>query len=185
MRISISAKSAASTPPAPARIVTTAARSSYSPASRVRTSSSPTALRTTTSSRSASAQGLGVVLLLAHLDEGLEVVDAGVHAGDPVVLGLGAGEPGGDDLRLLLVVPEVGVGRLLLEVGDGRLELGQVGHLTHGRHGRAEVLDLLGEVDSHEGQAYGRSGCRPPPLVRRRRTGGAARCRVPRHTGNS
>src|SRR6478609_5817001 len=54
--MSISAKSAASTPPAPARIVTTASRWSYSPASRVRTSSSPTALRSETSSFSASAR---------------------------------------------------------------------------------------------------------------------------------
>ncbi len=90
--MSISAKSAASTPPAPARIVTTAARSSYSPPSRVRTSSSPTAFLTVTSSTLGLGEGLGVVLLLAHLHEGLEVVDASVHAGDPVVLGLGAGE---------------------------------------------------------------------------------------------
>src|SRR6476661_1700118 len=55
MRMSISAKSAASTPPAPARIVMTAARSSYSPDSRVRTSSSPTAFWSEASSRSASA----------------------------------------------------------------------------------------------------------------------------------
>src|SRR3954451_6623464 len=55
IRISISAKSAASTPPAPERIVTTASRSSYSPLSSVRTSSSPTALRREASSRSASA----------------------------------------------------------------------------------------------------------------------------------
>ena len=170
--MSISAKSAASTPPAPARIVTTAARSSYSPASRVRTSSSPTALRTATSSRLGLGEGLGVVLLLAHLDEGLEVVDLRVHAGDAVVLGLGPGEPGGDDLRLLLVVPEVGVGRLLLEVGDGRLELGQVGDLTHGRHGRAEVLDLLREVGGHEGQAYGRSALPLRGLGRPRRPTG-------------
>jgi hypothetical protein len=54
-------------------------------------------------------EGVGVVLLLAHLDEGLEVVDAGVHPGDPVVLGLGAREPGGHDLGLLLVVPQVRV----------------------------------------------------------------------------
>ena len=94
MRISISAKSAASTPPAPERIVTTAARSSYSPASRVRTSSSPTALLHDDELALGLEQGLGVVLLLAHLDQGLEVVDAGVHAGDPVVLGLGAGQPG-------------------------------------------------------------------------------------------
>lgn len=55
MRMSISAKSAASTPPAPARIVTTASRSSYSPDSSVRTSSSLTALATLVSSVSASA----------------------------------------------------------------------------------------------------------------------------------
>ena len=55
IRMSISAKSAASTPPAPARIVMTASRSSYSPLSRVRTSSSPTALRSASSSLAASA----------------------------------------------------------------------------------------------------------------------------------
>ena len=141
-------------------------------------------------------EGLGVVLLLAHLDEGLEVVDPGVHAGDPVVLGLGAGEPGGDDLGLLLVVPEVRVGRLPLEVGDGRLELGQVGHLTHGRHGRAKVLDLRGEVDSHEGQAYASPGCRRPgrrgaagcaTLAGARRAGGRAvgTPSVPSHAGSA
>ena len=56
MRRSISAKSAASTPPAPARIVTTASRWSYSPDSSVRTSSSPRSLRILTRSASASAR---------------------------------------------------------------------------------------------------------------------------------
>jgi hypothetical protein len=41
--MSISAKSAASTPPAPARMATTASRESYSPERRVRTSISSTA----------------------------------------------------------------------------------------------------------------------------------------------
>src|SRR5450631_147481 len=53
--MSISAKSAASTPPAPERIVMTASRLSYSPLSRVRTSSSPTAFFRLASSVSASA----------------------------------------------------------------------------------------------------------------------------------
>ena len=150
--------------------MTTAARSSYSPAEQGAHLELADGLLDHDELALGLEQGLGVVLLLAHLDQGLQVVDAGVHAGHPVVLGLGPGQPGGHDLRLLLVVPQVRVGRLLLEVGDGRLELGQVGHLTHGRHRRAEVLDLLGEVDSHEGQAYGRSGCRPreppgPPAV--------------------
>ncbi len=55
MRSSISAKSAASTPPAPARIVTTAGRGSYSPFSRVCTSSSSIVAWTPASSDSASA----------------------------------------------------------------------------------------------------------------------------------
>ena len=55
MRIRISAKSAASTPPAPARMVMTASRSSYSPESRVTTSSSESVFWMAVSSFSASA----------------------------------------------------------------------------------------------------------------------------------
>ena len=55
IRISISAKSAASTPPAPARMVTTASRWSYSPESRVRISRSESALRIEVSSAAASS----------------------------------------------------------------------------------------------------------------------------------
>src|SRR5829696_4683652 len=55
MRMSISAKSAASTPPASERMVTSASRESYSPDSRVRTSSSSMAVRMLASSRSVSA----------------------------------------------------------------------------------------------------------------------------------
>ena len=77
IRISISAKSAASTPPAPERMVTSASRASYSPESRVRTSSASTAFLIRASSVSASAIDVGVALLLAELDHDAEVVDAG------------------------------------------------------------------------------------------------------------
>src|SRR5690554_4933103 len=55
MRCSISAKSAASTPPAPARIVMTAGRASHSPLSRVCTSRSPITFWMLVSSARASA----------------------------------------------------------------------------------------------------------------------------------
>ena len=59
MRMRVSAKSAASTPPAPARMVTTASRWSYSPLSSVTTSSSSRALRMEVSSWLASSRREG------------------------------------------------------------------------------------------------------------------------------
>ncbi len=56
IRISISAQSAASTPPAPERMVTSASRSSYSPDSRVRTSMASMSACSDFSSASASAR---------------------------------------------------------------------------------------------------------------------------------
>ena len=163
IRISISAKSAASTPPAPDADRDDAPRARRTRrTSRVRTSSSSTALLDLGELALGLGQRVGVALLLAELDQDLEVVDAAVHAGEPVELGLGAGEPAGDALRVLLVVPQVGGGDLLAEVGDLGLRARRGRSPPHGLHRRAEVLDLLGEVDSHEGQAYGRSGCRPP-----------------------
>ena len=51
---------------------------------------------------------LGVAAVLgAHLDEGLEILDALVHPDDPLELGVGPGQRRGDLLRLLLVVPEI------------------------------------------------------------------------------
>ncbi|SLJ67683.1 Uncharacterised protein [Mycobacteroides abscessus subsp. abscessus] len=60
MRISISAQSAASTPPAPERMLTSASRLSYSPESRVRTSIASTSL--CSAARSASASSSAAVL---------------------------------------------------------------------------------------------------------------------------
>lgn len=117
--MSISAKSAASTPPAPARIVTTASRSSYSPESRVRTSRLADVLLQRGQVALGLLEGGGVALLLAHLDEGLEILDAGVHPEDAVALGVGAGQGARHLLGRVGVVPQVGGGGLLLELVDG------------------------------------------------------------------
>jgi hypothetical protein len=96
----------------------------------------------------------GVGLLLAQLDQHLELVDPVVHLDDPVVLGLGARELGGHPLGVLDVVPQVRRRHLVLEVPDLALQALQVGHLAHRRHRRAQVLDLVVEVHSHEPTAY-------------------------------
>ena len=81
MRMSISAKSAASTPPAPARIVMTAGRASYSPSSRVWISRSPRFFCRSASSASASLGAVGVAVALGgELHEHLEVVEAALDA---------------------------------------------------------------------------------------------------------
>src|ERR671916_571710 len=84
MRMSISAKSAASTPPAPARMVTTASRMSYSPDSRVRTSSSPRSLRIVDSSADASDRLEGAA---QGADLGREVGGCHDRPGYPLRLG--------------------------------------------------------------------------------------------------
>ena len=73
-------------------------------------------------------QRVGVALLLRELDHDLEVVDAAVELGEPVELALERREPAGDPGGVGLVVPQVGGGDLLAEVGD----LG-----AHARRGRA------------------------------------------------
>jgi len=113
---------------------------------------------------------VSVVLLGTHLDEGLEVVDRGVHVLDAVLLGVRARQGGGDLLGRFDVVPQVGGGRLLLEVGDLLLQLLEVEHLAHGRHRRAQVLDFGRKVDSHAFQGI-RYDARLPnqPIVHRSR----------------
>ena len=107
------------------------------------------------SSRSASAiVSASPAVLGAHLDEGLEVVDAGVHADHPVALGVAratarrspAGRPQGRPRGPARTPSPRGPGS-----GPGGVE---VGHPADGVHGRAEFFDLLGEVDSHKDQGY-------------------------------
>ena len=124
--MSISAKSAASTPPAPERIVTTASRSSYSPDEQGADLELADGLLEGGELALGLGEGVGVALLLTHLDEGLEVLDAGVHAEDAVTLGVGAAQGARHLLRGVGVVPEVRSGGLLLELVDGAGEIVEV-----------------------------------------------------------
>ncbi len=99
------------------------------------------------SSGSASASVSGVALVLGQLEQHREVVEAPAQGLDPGQLALHVREPAGDLLRVLLVVPEVGRGGLLVEVG-------QVSRAS--RRGRApsrccqglvELLELFCHVD--------------------------------------
>ena len=153
--MSISAKSAASTPPAPARIVTTAERTSYSPDSRVRTSSSPTSFFSLARSRSASSR---VAWSDSSVPISTSVSRSSMRAS--MVTMRSRSEPARlrcarDLLRLVGVVPQVGRGGLLLEVVDRPREHVEVGDPAHGVHRRAQFLDLLREVNSHVATAYG------------------------------
>ena len=146
IRISISAKSAASTPPAPDRMVMRASRTSYSPDSRVRTSSASTALRILRRSDSASAMRVRVALLLGELEEHAEVVEPVLEVREAVEVTLEQREPAGDARGVSLVVPEVGGCDLLAEVGDLGAHRVEVQDLLDGVHRRLELLDLGLEI---------------------------------------
>jgi len=133
--MSISAKSAASTPPAPARIVMTAVeqRADLELADRLlQAGQLLLGLR----------HGVGVVLLHAQLHQHLELVDAVVHPGDPLDLGVGARQAAGHLLGAVRVVPQVGGPGLLLELTDLGAQGVQIGDMPHRLHGRAQVLEL-------------------------------------------
>ena len=85
---------------------------------------------------------VGVALLLAELDHDLEVVDAAAESGEAVDLALERGEPAGHPGGVVLVVPQVGCGDLLAEVGDLGAHRVEVEHLLDGAHRRLELLDL-------------------------------------------
>src|SRR6478752_1391257 len=96
-----------------------------------------------------------VALVAAELDHDLEVLDAAAERHHPVELALQRGEPPGDPGRALDVVPQVGCGHLLAEVGDLDAHRIDVEHLLDGVHGRLELLDLCVEVRScHKEQGY-------------------------------
>ncbi len=92
-----------------------------------------------------------VALLLPELDEHREVVEARAQAAEPVDVGLQPREPGGDLLGVVDVVPQVGRGDLLLELGDLAALAGGVEHRLDGGERPLEVGDLHGEVGtSHD-----------------------------------
>ena len=147
--MSISAKSAASTPPASERMVTSASRESYSPESRVRTSSSSIAVRMLASSRSVSAVVASSPSSAAISCISADVVEPAAQLLDPAQVALQVGQPRGERLGGLDVVPEVGRGGLLLELGD---LLAQVVDLEDGLdrlQGRVQFVQDDGEVSGH------------------------------------
>ena len=78
-----------------------------------------------------------------------------LRLGEPVDLALERGEPAGDAGGVVLVVPQVGGGDLLAEVGDLLAHRVEVEHLLDGAHGRLELLDLGVVVGScHKVQGY-------------------------------
>ena len=149
IRMSISAKSAASTPPASERMVTSASRESYSPDSRVRTSSSSIALRRLSSSRSVSAVVASSPSSAAISCISADVVEPAAQLLDPAQVALQVGELGGDGLRGLDVVPEVGRGRLLLQLGDLPAQPVDVEHGLDRGQGRVQLVQDGGEVSGH------------------------------------
>ena len=91
-----------------------------------------------------------------HLDERLEVVDAARPCASTRSRSeLARLSARGHLLRLVGVVPQVGGGCLLLQLGDPHAEGVEVGDAAHRVHRRAQFLDLLREVNSHEATAYG------------------------------
>ena len=124
-----------------------------------------------------------VALLAAELDHDLEVLEPAGQRGDAVDLALEGREASGHAGGVVLVVPEVGRGDLLAEVGDLGAHGVEVEHLLDGVHGRLELLDLGVEVGScHKGQDYGlvpgvsSCGRTPARRTRRRRCPCGRRC---------
>ena len=154
--MSISAKSAASTPPASDRIVTSASRSSYSPDSSVRTSSAEISSRSLARSASASAMAepRRSALVLGELVEHGQVVEPAPQVLEAPQLALGVREPAGDLLRGLLVAPQVGLARLVFEVRDLGAQRGEVGHRLDALQGARELLDVGCGVGVHNAPGY-------------------------------
>ena len=120
------------------------------------------------SSFCASARVRGVGLLLGELDQHVEVVHAAAQRSDPIDLGLQARQPRRDPLGVLLVVPQVGRGHLLLEVGDlDPLGVG-VDHGLDGVEGPIEDGQVGLQVSGgHEGSLYRDRLRSPAPRIRR------------------
>ena len=96
---------------------------------------------------------LRVVLRLAELPEHLGVVDPPTKVLDPTDLALHVGQPAGYPLRALLVVPQVGDGRLLLESGDLAAQLVEVEDGLDAGERAGELLQL-GRHVSHMRTRY-------------------------------
>ena len=101
-------------------------------------------------------EGVGVVLRLGQLEEHFEVVDPAAQGLGLAQLALEVGQPAGDLLGVVRVVPQRGDHGLLLEPGDVGPHLVQVEDRLDGLHGGGEGLQLFGCVeDCHRPQPTG------------------------------
>ena len=151
IRISISAQSAASTPPAPERMLTSASRSSYSPPSSVRTSIAAMSSCSFLYSASASASRRPARPTLfggQFVDHG-QVVEALPQFLDPAQFALGMGQLTGDLLGARLVVPQIGIGGLVLQLFDATAKPLDIEHPLHRGQGGVEGGDVGLTVGIH------------------------------------
>ena len=144
IRISISAQSAASTPPAPERMLTRASRSSYSPPSSVRTSIAAMSSCSFLYSASASASIVAAcpAFFGGQLVEHRQVVEALAQFLDTAQLALGVGQLAGHLLGARLVVPQIRIGGLVLELFDATAQPLDIEHPLHRGQGGVEGGDV-------------------------------------------
>jgi len=97
--------------------------------------------------------GLGcggrVALFLGHLVHQGDVVEPAAQLLHPAQVALQVGEPRGQRLRRLDVVPQVGRGGLLFEVGDLAAHVVDPQHGLDRLQGRVQFVQYDGEVSSH------------------------------------
>ncbi len=113
--------------------------------------------------------GLGqpgrVTFVLAELVKHFEVLEALPQLGDLAQFGLPVHELAADPLRVLDVVPQVGLGRLGLELRDIRTQSIQIHHALDAFEGVGQFLEGGGDVGIHSAQrtspATGRPRGRP------------------------
>src|SRR6185295_18882050 len=99
-------------------------------------------------------RGGRVRFVLGELVEHGQVVEPAPQVLDAPELALGMREPARDLLRRLLVVPEIGLARLVFEVRDLGAQRGQVGHRLDALQGARELLDVGCGVGVHNAPGY-------------------------------
>jgi hypothetical protein len=102
--------------------------------------------------------GVGLRVLVAELEHHLQVVQALPEVFDPLQLGLGVGQPAGDLLRVLLVVPQVGGAGRLGQLVDGALQPLDVHDRFDTGKGGVQGLDRSRVVEIHSTSAYADAG---------------------------
>ena len=120
--------------------------------------------------------GALVRVLGGHVHHGLQVVDALAHLRDAIELALAVAERARDSLGGARVVPQVGRGRLLIQLGDLRAQLVRLHDREDVLHGGAQGRDLFRKFNGHPSRVADRAaneecygavvaGLTPPPAA--------------------